>query len=87
MCSSSMRAHTGAFGFKRAAPFSYVDKTGWCYLLQVLAHTHTHTTINLLTHLPVLLRMLGRARSLILASNYLRGYATLKLRLHICALP
>jgi hypothetical protein len=34
MCSSSMRAHTGAFGFKRAAPFSYVDKTGWCYLLQ-----------------------------------------------------
>ena len=23
-----------AFAFKRAAPFSYVDKTGWCYLLQ-----------------------------------------------------
>ena len=21
-----------AFAFKRAAPFSYVDKTGWCYL-------------------------------------------------------
>ena len=23
-----------AFAFKRAAPFSYVDKTGWCYLLK-----------------------------------------------------
>ena len=23
-----------AYAFKRAAPFSYVDKTGWCYLLQ-----------------------------------------------------
>jgi len=23
-----------AFAFKRAMPFSYVDKTGWCYLLQ-----------------------------------------------------
>ena len=26
-----------AFAHKRAAPFSYVDKTGWCYLLQVHA--------------------------------------------------
>ena len=24
----------GAFAFKRAMPFSYVDQTGWCYLLQ-----------------------------------------------------
>lgn len=23
------------FAFKRAAPFSYTDRTGWCYLLQV----------------------------------------------------
>ena len=23
-----------SYGFKRAAPFSYVDKTGWCFLLQ-----------------------------------------------------
>lgn len=23
-----------AFAFKRAAPFSYVDKSGWCYLLK-----------------------------------------------------
>ena len=23
-----------AFAFKRASPFSYVDKTGWCYLLK-----------------------------------------------------
>ena len=39
-----------AFAFKRAAPFSYVDKTGWCYLLKVrpLAH-HRHYTVDLLT--------------------------------------
>jgi len=39
-----------AFAFKRAAPFSYVDKTGWCYLLKVrpLAH-HRHCTVDLLT--------------------------------------
>ena len=24
-----------AFAFKRAAPFSYTDRTGWCYLLRV----------------------------------------------------
>lgn len=23
-----------AYAFKRAAPFSYTDQTGWCYLLQ-----------------------------------------------------
>jgi hypothetical protein len=39
-----------AFAFKRAAPFSYVDRTGWCYLLKVrpLAH-HRHCTVDLLT--------------------------------------
>ena len=39
-----------AFAFKRAAPFSYVDRTGWCYLLKVrpLAH-HRHHTVDLLT--------------------------------------
>tara|TARA_B110001452_G_C15220120_1_gene422972 strand:- start:1921 stop:2061 length:141 start_codon:yes stop_codon:yes gene_type:complete len=25
-----------AYAFKRAAPFSYTDQTGWCYLLQAL---------------------------------------------------
>ena len=28
------RRHLPAFAFKRAAPFSYVDRTGWCYLLK-----------------------------------------------------
>ena len=27
-------ARCRAFAFKRASPFSYVDQTGWCYLLQ-----------------------------------------------------
>jgi len=34
-----------AFAFKRAFPFSYVDRTGWCYLLKVrprLAYRHRH---------------------------------------------
>ena len=26
--------HCNAYAFKRAAPFSYTDQTGWCYLLQ-----------------------------------------------------
>lgn len=26
--------HCNAIGFKRAAPFSYTDQTGWCFLLQ-----------------------------------------------------
>jgi len=39
-----------AFAFKRAAPFSYVDRMGWCYLLKArpLAH-HRHHTVDLLT--------------------------------------
>ena len=37
-----------AFAHKRAAPFSYVDKTGWCYLLKVHFFAHHHT-IALLT--------------------------------------
>ena len=27
--------HCNAYAFKRAAPFSFTDQTGWCYLLQV----------------------------------------------------
>ena len=26
--------HCNAYAFKRAAPFSYTDQSGWCYLLQ-----------------------------------------------------
>lgn len=35
-----------AFAFKRAAPFSYVDKTGWCYLLKVKRPIQTNKLHN-----------------------------------------
>ena len=38
-----------AFAHKRAAPFSYVDRTGWCYLLKVCPLAYRHHAIALLT--------------------------------------
>ena len=42
-------ARCRAFAFKRASPFSYVDQTGWCYLLQVRVLPPVHHTVALLT--------------------------------------
>ena len=38
-----------AYAFKRASPFSFTDKSGWCYLLQVaafIANTHNCVALN-----------------------------------------
>ena len=39
--------HCNAYAFKRAAPFSFTDQTGWCYLLQVGLHYRTNNPCNL----------------------------------------